>query len=471
MNKHRDILITGFAGLLTLIAGAVVSCTLGPNYSRPSVDVPATYKSASTENAATQGTAHLATNWWLLFNDPILTDLEETARRDNFDLKAAAARITQARAAARQVNSQFYPQITFDPAATAVFRPDESPGTATKIPFDLGYEIDIWGQVARSLESADANTRATADQYAVVEQTLEADVAQDYINLRALEAQDAILQKNVNETRTQIDLTKRKQQVGLVGNIDVAQAQSQLDQLIPQQVDIHRQRTDTEHALAILTGKPPAEFSVPEKGVPLVPPPIPAELPAEILRHRPDVVAAEENLIGANADVGVALTNFYPAIRLSGAAGYASVNVQNAFDWQSALLSIGPSVSLPIFEGGRLKGALQQSQARYDELVATYRSTILAAFRDVEVSLNDVHMYSISLDAQHQAVVSAQKYYDLSFVEYQQGLVSYLQLLDADRTLLTSEQTESQIASERLVSTVLLIKALGGGWTPSTKHP
>jgi multidrug efflux system outer membrane protein len=196
----------------------------------------------------------------------------------------------------------------------------------------------------------------------------------------------------------------------------------------------------------------------------MTPPVIPPNLPADILRHRPDVASAEENLIATNAQVGVALTNYYPTIRLSGAAGLQSVNVQHALDWQSAVLSLGPSVSMPIFDGGRLDASLHQAQARYDELVATYRSTILTAFRDVEVSLTDVHMFGDELEAQHQAVANAREYLRLSRLEYDQGLVSYLQLLDADRTLLTNQIAESQFTNQRLISTVLLIKALGSGW-------
>ncbi|HEY4330705.1 MAG TPA: efflux RND transporter permease subunit, partial [Phycisphaerae bacterium] len=452
-------------GLLSLGTGMLVSCKVGADYQRPNMDVPATYKSATTEDAATEP-AHLITNWWVLFQDPDLNKLEEDALRNNPDLKAALERVAQARAAARQVKSQFYPQITLDPELTGQYSGKTGVTSPTRIPFDLGYEVDLWGQVARSLESADANTRSTADQFAVVMQTLEADIAQDYINLRALEAQDDILTENVKLTQEQLDLINRKLGVGLVGGIDVAQAQTEIDELKTQQIDIHRQRTDIQHALAILTGKAPADFSVDTKPRVLATPNIPPGLPAELLRHRPDVASAEQNLIAANAQVAVALADFYPAVRLTGVAGYESVDVQHIFDWQSALLSLGPSVSLPIFEGGRLEGALDQSKARYEELRATYRSTLLAAFRDVEVSLTDVHMRADALEAQHRAVESAREYLRLSKIEYDQGLESYLQLLDADRTLLTNEQTESQLLDDRLVSTVLLIKAMGGGWSP-----
>ncbi len=232
-------------------------------------------------------------------------------------------------------------------------------------------------------------------------------------------------------------------------------------------MDIRRQRADTEHALAILTGKPPAEFSVAARPSQIVVPNIPPGLPMDLLRHRPDVAAAEENLVGrSNADVGVAITNLYPAVTLTSTAGFESVDVQHALAWQNAILSIGPSVSLPIFEGGKLSAALEQARASYQELLATYRSTLLTAFSDVEVSLTDVHMHTDALNAQHLAVASAREYLRLSRLEYDQGLIAYLQLLDADKTLLADRLTEAQLLDDRLVSTVLLIKALGGGWNP-----
>ncbi len=447
------------------LALVLASCTLGENYSRPPLDVPAAFKSAATTQPAEEAT-HLITNWWLLFGDSDLTTLEDAALQNNPDLQAAVARVAEARAAAAQVKSRYYPQVSFDPSVTATFSARGKFASPTQIPLDLGYEVDIWGQVARSLESADAATRASADQFAVVMQTLESDVAMDYMNLRSLENQDDIFTENVKLTEEQLDLANQKLKAGLVGKIDIAQAQTQLDELYAQQIDIRRQRADAEHALAILTGKPPAEFSLATKPAHIVVPDIPPGLPSDLLRHRPDVAAAEENLIGANADVGVAITNFYPTLTLTGLAGFESVDVQHALDWQNAILSIGPSISLPIFEGGKLSAALAQARARYQELLATYRSTLLTAFSDVEISLTDVHKRTEALDAQHRAVVSARESLRLSQLEYDQGLIAYFQLLDADETLLADLLTEAQLLNDRLDSTVLLIKALGGGWNP-----
>jgi multidrug efflux system outer membrane protein len=457
----------------------IVSCRVGPNYQRPPMDVPTTYKSATTQNAQA---AHLITQWWQLFADPDLTRLEEEAIRANPDLQAAMERVAQARAAARIVQSQFYPQITLDPAVSWGLAAGSSSNnnsgsrngnnvvgaTAVRVPFDLGYEIDIWGRVARSVEAANAATRASADDFAVVMQTLEADVAQNYMTLRSLERQDEILVRNVELYRRQLALTLQKRQAGIAGGLDVAQAQAQLDQTITQQLEIRRQRTDTEHALAILTGKAPAQFGISANGAQMEVPQIPVGLPADLLRHRPDVAEAEQNLVAANANVGVAIADFYPTVRLTGAAGFENVSIERAVDWQNVLLSFGPSVSVPIFEGGLLQAQLEQARARYRELVASYRSALLSALRDVEVSLNDVHSRSDALVAQERAVNSSREYLRLAQIEYQQGIISLLQLIDADRTLLTAELTQEQLRNDRLISTVLLIKALGGGWYPAS---
>ena len=359
------------------------------------------------------------------------------------------------------------PQISFDPTVLETVHTQGKASASASIPFDLSYEIDLWGQIARSLESANATTREMADQFGVSLLTLEADVAQDYFNLRSLEHRAEILHQNVVLAEQQLDLTRRQLAVGIIGRINLVQEQTLIDTLIPQETEIYRQRDDEEHALAILdrcaavgvfigeaSGADGAAGAIPAAG-----------MPAELLRRRPDVAAAEENLIAANANVGVAITQFYPAVSLVGSAGYENVNLMHLGSWEDAILAFGPSVSMPIFTGGKLDAQLKQSQAlRYQELVETYKSTLLTAFNDVETSLTDIHMYATSLEAQHTAVVDSREYLRLTQEEYVQGLQSQLNVLDAQRTLLTNEDVEQQLISNRLVSTVLLIKALGGGW-------
>jgi multidrug efflux system outer membrane protein len=390
------------------------------------------------------------------------------------------ARVAQARAAARVTQSQFYPVVTLDPALNRSRTPagrissngslggGNSSGGRTsnsyRIPFDVSYEVDIWGRVRRLSEAAIAQVRATEDDYEVVLQTLEADVAQDYFSIRSLDAQAQILAKNVESFRQQVSLTQTQQKAGLVGPIDVLQAQTQLNSTIAQEVETRRQRTDLEHALAVLLGRSPSELAIADRPLDLVPPAIPAGLPSDLLRRRPDVAQAEENLVTANAQVGVATALFYPTVRLTGAAGFESIDLQHSLDWENRVWSIGPSISFPLFNGGQLDANLEQTRQRYQELSATYRGVVLAAYRDVEDSLTDLHLRADAASAQNQAVTEAREYLRLAQVQYKGGLMPYLQVIDAERTLLTAELSAAQILNQRLISSVLLIKSLGGGW-------
>ncbi len=460
------------AGVCALIA----SCTVGPNYQRPGMRVPATFKSATTGESAQPA---LAADWWHLFGDATLTRLEVDAIHANTDLQAAMARVAQARAAVRVMQSQFYPVVTLDPSMQRSRTPagrigsngslgSGSSGGRTssnfRVPFDVSYEVDIWGRIRRLNEASIAQLRATEQDFQVVLQTIEADLAQDYFTIRSLDAQAQILAKNAESFRQQVSLTQTQQKAGLVGPIDVLQAQTQLNTTLAQEVETRRQRADLEHALAILLGRPPSEITVANQPLDLSPPAIPAGLPADLLRRRPDVAEAEENLVTANAQVGVATALFYPTVRLTGAAGFESVDLAHSLDWENRIWSIGPSISIPLFNGGQLDANLQQAKARYEEVAATYRGSVLAAFRDVEDSLTDLHLRTEAGQAQDEAVKAAREYLRLAQVQYKGGLMPYLQVIDAERTLLTAELSAAQILNQRLISSVLLIKSLGGGW-------
>lgn len=319
----------------------------------------------------------------------------------------------------------------------------------------------------RSLESANAQARATEDDFQVVLLTLEGDVAQNYVNLRLLDFQDDILRQNVAAFRHELSLIETQFRAGLASQLDVLQAETQLHSTVTQEVDVRRQRADVEHALAILLGRPPSELSIAPEPLRLAPPAIPAAgLPSDLLRRRPDVAEAEETLRAANAQVGVAEAQFYPVIKLTGLAGYESADFQHLLDWKSRIWSIGPSVTFPIFLGGQLTANLEEARARWDEVAATYRSRVLLAFRDVEDALTDLHLRAEQAESQERAVHSSREVLRLSELRFQRGLVNYLQVIDAERTLLANELSAAQILNQRLVSTVLLIKALGGGWDP-----
>ncbi|HMB96016.1 MAG TPA: efflux transporter outer membrane subunit [Tepidisphaeraceae bacterium] len=465
--------------ILGLSCLSLASCEVGPNYKRPDQEMPTTYKSATTQESPRP---QLSRQWWRLFGDESLDSLEQSALAYNTDIRAAMARVTEARAAAQITGSDLFPTVTLDPSIQRSRAPSNfnngtnasggaggRTNTIIHVPFDLTYEIDIWGRIRRSVEAANATAHASEDDYQLVMQTVEADVAEDYFTIRSLIAQEKILERNVQSFRTQLELTQKQLRAGLLGPTDEYQADAQLEATISQEVETRRQRVDLEHALAILLGRAPSEFDLITTSLDLTPPTIPAGLPADLLRRRPDVAEAEQNLVAANAQIGEAQALFFPTINLSGSAGFESIDVTHSLDWENRIWSIGANAAQPIFEGGRLTAGLNQVKARYEELNATYRGSVLGAIRDVEDSLTDLHLRADEAVAQGKAVHSSREYVRLSDLQYRQGLVSYLQVIDAERTLLQNELTAAQILNERMTSTVLLMKALGGGW--DAEHP
>jgi multidrug efflux system outer membrane protein len=464
--------------LLLLALGAAAGCTVGPDYERPPVETPERFKSAGPDETGAHG---LTPEWWKLFNDLELTALEEEALRANQDLKAAVARVDQARAGLKNANSSLYPTLALNPSITRL-RTSENTATArgntitftdVKVPFDLNYEVDLWGKIRRSIEAAEGQAKGTVDDLGVVLHTIQSDLASNYFQIRSLDLQVEILHRTVGSYQRQLDLLNTQLKAGLVGRINVVQAEALLYSTQSQMEDTRRQRADLEHAIAVELGKAPIGFSLPVKplNLNLKPPTIPAGLPADLLRRRPDVAEAEHNLAVASAQIGVAVSQYYPDLQLTGSAGWESLDFQHLPNWQSRVWSIGASIFQPIFEGGRIDASVEQARARYAELLATYRSQVLLAYRDVEDALTDLHLRSDAAQSLAQAVDSSREYVRLAETQFQQGLVSYFQVIDAERTLLGNELSAAQLASLRLVSTVQLIKALGAGWEEGVPAP
>jgi multidrug efflux system outer membrane protein len=455
-------------GLLASLAAA--GCLLGPHYERPALEVPPVYREPTAAGATS-----VERDWWTLFQDPILTALEEQARAANQDLQAAMARVAEARATARIAESDFYPVITLDPSRTnarlSANRPASSSASIsgkttsdTRVPFDLSYEIDLWGRVRRTFESATAAARASADDYGVVALTLAADVAQQYFAVRSLDAQEEILRANIAIFGDQLHLVEVRHRTGLVSELDVAQARTQLSSTIAQEIDVRRQRAESEHALAVLCGQPAPDFSVAVQPPPGLPPEVPSGLPSALLEQRPDIAEAEQHLVAANAEIGVAEALFFPQVRITGAAGFESADFGDLLKWESRIWSIGPSISVPVFEGGRLRANLEGARARYEEAVAAYRGTVLAAFRDVEDALVGVRLRADQNDAQAEAVEAATRAVTIAKSQYDHGITDYLQVIIADRARLDLELSAAQTREAQLDATVLLVKAIGGGW-------
>lgn len=478
MRPRTNILMAAIASLAVALTG----CMVGPNYARPSVEQPTAFKSQAT----TQPVPPIAAEWWRLYHDDELDRLIASAKESNQNLRQAVARVDQARALARVAASYLAPTISADPnytrTRTSANRPSVANGTPSgtsatfndwQIPLDLMYEIDVWGRVRRSVESSNAQVAATADDLAVVHLTVATDVATFYYALRALDAQEQILRQTVAAFTEQVRVVSAQLKNGLVGPIDLYQAQSQLEATQAQWRDVQRARADEEHALAILCGEAAPSFSVaPNPLLEAAPPEVPVGLPAQLLTRRPDVAEAEQSVVAVNALVGVATADFYPVFTLTGAAGFESASAQNLLDWKSRMASIGPSISIPLFNAGRLRNNLAAVKAQHRQVVAAYVNQVLIAYGDVEDALTDLHALTDEVARMRAAVAASQDYLRIARVQYTQGLVTYLIVIDAERTLLTNQLTLSQNVNQQLTASIHLIKALGGGWemdTPPTK--
>ncbi|MBW8782935.1 MAG: efflux transporter outer membrane subunit [Verrucomicrobia bacterium] len=456
------------AVLLVAATVALTACAVGPDYHRPATPESAAYKGAPTA-AATP----LLNNWWTLFEDPELARLAEETLATNLDIRAAMARVDQARALTRAANADFFPEVSLDPSARRTRTSSNAGGGRVSSRFSLeanaSYELDVWGRLRRQSEYYRDTEKATAADYAVVLQTTLEEVAQDYVTLRFYDRQVEILEQALGLYRRQLELTQVRLKAGLALQTDVLTARTQIDSAVNQLIEVNRARASQEHAVAILLGRAPSAFSLERKTLAAAIPVIPAGLPADLLVRRPDVAAAEFKLAAANAKIGLAKANFFPSLSLTGSAGFESVDLKTLTDPASRAWSFGPSLNLPLFQGGRLTAALKQAKAAYEEQTAVYRTTVLQAFRDVEDQLSDLRFLAEEAQALESALADAEEYHRLTQLQYQQGLTTYLQVLNANQNLLSSQLSSARVQSERLTATLRLIKALGGGWDPQAK--
>jgi len=476
VGRKRAFVLTALSAVSVMAGG----CLVGPNYVRPAVEQPAQFKSQADSEPAPA----IAREWWRLYGDPELDQLIVSANASNQSLRQAVARADEARALARVAGSYLYPTISANPTFTALRTSGNRDSTITgqkvaqgvtipdwQIPLDMTYELDIWGRVRRSFESANATAAASAIDVAVVRLTIETDLARFYYALRSLDAQAQILAENVTSYREQVRLLSVQFRTGLVSEIVLNQAQAQLQATLAQQRDVQRARADQEHALAILCGRPAPSFAVVANPLhEASPPAVPPGLPAQFLARRPDVAEAEQNLVATNAQIGVATADFYPRFSLTGSAGFESADASTLFNWQSRVLSIVPSISIPIFQGGRLKANLEATKARFQQALAAYVNQILIAYGDVEDALTDLHALSDEVVTLREAVSASKNYLRLAQSQYKYGLIDYLIVIDAERTLLTNQLSLAQAVNLQMAASVHLIKALGGGWD-STSAP
>jgi len=412
-------------------------------------------------------------NWWQVFGDDTLNDLEAQALNSNQNLKAAFARVNESRATARVARSEFLPNLNLAPSFTRQrYSPNQNPGfgnltaNSFNMPLDLSYEVDLWGRVRRSFESARADAQASLANYYGVLLTLQSDVAMNYFSIRALDAEIATVTGTVNLRKEQVQLVRSRFDGGIGSDLDVARAETELATTEAEAASLSQRRAELENGIAILAGKNPSTFALAantNNWAP-APPEIPAGLPANLLERRPDVSEAERQLASANAHIGIAKAAFFPVLTLTGSGGFVSGDIDSLFKWDSRTWSLGPSLSLPLFAGGRNRANLQRSKAAFEESVALYRQRVLIAFGEVENSLSGIHYLNVQAEAQQRAVTNARRAADLATDRYRSGIVGYLEVVDASREALQAERANAELNGQRLIASVQLIKALGGGW-------
>jgi NodT family efflux transporter outer membrane factor (OMF) lipoprotein len=468
--------------IVVAIAVATSACVVGPNYVKPPAPVASTYKEAAPPQFKEapgwkQGQPiddmHRG-KWWEVFNDPALNALEEQIDISNQTLAAAEATYRSSRAAIRVARSGLYPTIS---AGTSVLGSGSSgslgeggarsaalltvpTATATWAP-------DLFGGVRRSIEASVDTAQASAGDMENTRLLLQSELALDYFQLHGLDAQKKLLDDTVQAYQKALDLTQNRYNQGVASQVDVAQAQTQLVQTEAQATDTLVVRQQMEHAIAILLGKAPVEVTIPAAPIQSAPPPIPGVIPSELLERRPDIAANERRVAAANAQIGVAISAYYPTISLGATAGLESSSLLSLFTWPSRFWSLGPSVSQLFFDAGRRRGITEEAQANYDVTVANYRQSVLTAFQNVEDNLAALRILEQESLQQAEAVGYANRSLELANFQYQGGITTYLQVITAQEIALANQVTEVQLKTRRMQASVSLIQALGGGWDAS----
>jgi multidrug efflux system outer membrane protein len=462
-----------FRNLLLLGVLALGSCTVGPDFQRPDSSGTSKWK----EGLGVAGT-RLPDTWWRLFNDRDLTKLVEHALAANPDLAAAKARVATSRALVGTDRARLFPALNLngsagisrlsEPSATRNM-PDgfaiELESQRYRSTFDLAYDPDLWGRNKRLLEASAAQAAASEEMFYWQRLGVATEVARQYFLLRGLDAQQSVLQDTIKSRKNTLDIQQSKVDAGLSDALPSSQARTELELARNDLAMVERQRGAAEHALAVLCATRPADFSLGHRTASGALPSIHAGLPAEVLNRRPDVRAAEQNLRSANARIGVAQAAFYPNFSLSAGAGFESLDVKNFLDWESRVLSLGAGLAAPVFDGGSNKSNYQAAVSRRDEALANYRNALLVALREVEDALVDLKGLAGSRRALDQALVSARETQRLTQERYDKGLSSYLEVVDAGRTVLRVQLVIAQLDAQQRITLAALAKALGGGWS------
>jgi NodT family efflux transporter outer membrane factor (OMF) lipoprotein len=476
MNRH---LAFATVSSVLLLGG----CMVGPKYVKPTVPMapgfkeppPESFKESGGWKPAQPGDQSLRGKWWEIFDDPRLNALEEELTVSNQNLKVAESRFRQARSMVRFNRSAEFPTISTSPSivnkresANQPYFPASEVNNGTgafTLPFDLSYEVDLWGRVRRTVSASREEAQASAADLQTANLSLHSELAVDYFELRSADAQKQLLDDTVKAYTYALQLTQNRFVGGAAPKSDVAQAQTQLDGARVQDTDVTVVRAQYEHAIATLIGKPPAEFSIPfASQTPLQFPVIPVGLPASLLERRPDIAAGERRVAEANDQIGIARAAFYPSLILGASGGFTGTSIANWFNWPSRMWAVGPQMSQTIFDAGRRRAVSESATANYDGTVASYRQTTLTAFQEVEDNLAALRILETEAQQQQQTTASASESLQLFTNRYEGGVDNYLQVITAQTVLLTNQRNDIDIMRRRIDTSVLLVKAIGGGW-------
>ena len=470
--------------LLPAAALLLPSCMVGPNYVRPAAPVtpafkeppPQAYKGDEIWKPVHPSDGALRTSWWELFGNDELNSLEQQVAGANQELKAAEARFREARALVGFARADEFPTIGVGPGISSLRESPNQPyfplanSFATGdlvLPVDLSYEIDLWGRIRRGVAAAGEKAQASAADLESVNLSLHAELAIDYFELRSADAQQRLLDDTVKAYTDSLQLTRDRLEGGASPESDVAQAKTQLDTARVQATDISVRRARYEHAIAVLIGRPPASFALPAASLEAEPPVIAVGIPSELLERRPDIAAAERRAAAANEQIGIAIAAYYPSLSLNGVAGFESSALNTWFNWPSRMWAVGLSMAETVYDGGRRHAKTDAARAHYDAAIADYRQTTLTAFQQVEDNLAALRILGREAEQQDEAVDSARSNLRIFTDRYIGGRDSYLQVITAQTAYLDNERNQVEIRRRRMDASVLLIKALGGGWSSS----
>ncbi len=469
-----------------LLCGALLmqGCVVGPKYNRPTMQAPGTYKEVTPDDLKKMDGSKVAQpqdsalhgKWWEILGDPQLNTLEEQVNISNQNVAAAFANFMAARALVREARAQYFPTLTAGASITrqravgtsTTGQPTGTTFTEYSLPFDASWTPDLWGRVRNTVRANVANAQASAADLENTRLTAQAELAVDYFQLRGQDALKQLLDSTVVAYEESLKLTKALYETGIDSDESVAQAETQLEATRALDTNIGILRSQYEHAIALLTGQPASSFSLAVEPLKTPPPAIPFGVPSQLLERRPDVAASERLMAQANALIGVQKAAYFPTLTLSASAGFQTTNGSTWFTWPSRFWSVGPAISELIYDGGLRRATVEQYRAQYDQTVANYRNTVLTAFQQVEDNLSGLRILSQEIQEQDIAIASAQRSLGLATDRYRLGIDPYLNVISAQTTLFSNQQTAVNLRIEQIVDSVQLIEALGGGWDSST---